>query len=149
MCPQDLADGGGGHAVVYDLAHESRNVLRTAAPVTRLAFAPAGKMLAVARPDAVVLGGKTVAKGQVEALGWFHGRPAVALIAPRQAVVRSFGRTGRPVDDFRVPGRVVGLTGGLVVTRTQAKVLAGWRTKSVSTLLDVGPATSVDDVAMG
>ena len=141
--------GGGGHAVVYDLAHESRNVLRTAAPVTRLAFAPAGKMLAVARPDAVVLGGKTVAKGQVEALGWFHGRPAAALITPRQAVVRSFGRTGRPVDDFRVPGRVVGLTGGLVVTRTQDRILAGWREKSVSVLLTVKRTTSLEDLAIG
>ena len=73
----------------------------------------------------------------------------MALITPRQAVVRSFGRTGRPVDDFRVPGRVVGLTGGLVVTRTQDRILAGWREKSVSVLLTVKRTTSLEDLAIG
>jgi hypothetical protein len=35
------------------------------------------------------------------------------------------------------------------VTRTHTKVLAGWRRKTVSTILEVRPATSVDDVAIG
>jgi hypothetical protein len=142
--------GGGGKAVVYDLGHEKHGVLGSAAPVTGLAFAPVGKALVVATPGSVFLGKKKVATGGVEAIGWFHGRPAAALergVTP--PLVRTFGSNGRPSEAFSVPGRVVGLTGGLVVTRTQDKVLAGWRTKSVSTLLEVRPATSVDDVAIG
>ena len=142
--------GGGGKAIVYDLGHEKHDVFGSAAPITRLAFAPVGKMLVVATPGSVFLGKKKVATGEVEAIGWFDGRPAAALergLTP--PLVRTFGSNGRPLEAFSVPGRVVGLTGGLVVTRTQAKVLAGWRTTSVSTLLDVRPATSVDDVAIG
>jgi hypothetical protein len=141
--------GGGGRAIVYDLAHEKRSVVGTTAPVTRLAFAPVGRTLAVATPGAVVLDGETVASGRVEALGWFHGRPAVALATRTVPFIRSFGRTGNTVDNFRVPGNVVALTGGLVVTQTPDKVVAGWRDKSVSTLLGVGRATSVEDVVVG
>jgi len=142
--------GGGGKAIVYDLGHEKHDVFGSAAPITRLAFAPVGKMLVVATPGSVFLGKKKVATGEVEAIGWFDGRPAAALergLTP--PLVRTFGSNGRPLEAFSVPGRVVGLTGGLVVTRTQARLLAGWRTKSVSTLLNVRPAASVDDVAIG
>jgi hypothetical protein len=91
-----------------------------------------------------------VATGEVEAIGWLHGRPAVALgsgVTP--ARVRTFGSTGRSLEGFRVPGRVVGLTGGLVVTRTQDRVLAGWREKRVTSLLELRPTTSVEDLAIG
>jgi hypothetical protein len=44
---------------------------------------------------------------------------------------------------------VLGLTGGLVVTRTPTKVLAGWRTKRVSTVLGVRAATVVEDLEIG
>jgi hypothetical protein len=142
--------GAGGHAVVYDIGHESRGVVGSAAPVTRLAFAPAGRLLLVATPASVLLGGKTVATGEVEALGWFHGRPAAALGTHRPvALVRTFGRKGRPLEGFRVPGSVVGLTGGLVVTRTRERVLAGWREKRVGTVLDVGRTASIEDLAIG
>jgi hypothetical protein len=47
-----------------------------------------------------------------------------------------------------VPGRVVGFTGGLVVTRTHDSLLAGWRQKRVTTLLTVRPTASVEDLAI-
>ena len=142
--------GGGGHAVVYDLIHEKRSVLGNIAPVAHLAFAPAGKRLALATPDAVVLRGKTLGTGQVEALGWLHGSPAVAVGSRTSPFIRSFGRTGRLLDNFRVPGRVVALTRELVVTQTPDKVLAGWgQQKTVNTLLGVGRTASVEDVAVG
>jgi hypothetical protein len=142
--------GGGGKAIVYDLGHQSRRVYATAAPVTHLAFAPVGRTLMIATPGSVLLGGNTVATGEVEAVGWFHGRPAVALESGLMpALVRTFGSTGRPFESFRVPGRVLGLTGGLVVTRTPDRILAGWRAKSVSTLLKMRPTTSIEDLALG
>jgi hypothetical protein len=64
-------------------------------------------------------------------------------------LVRTFSLGGRSLEGFRVPGRVLGLTGGLVVTRTSSRVLAGWRSKAVSTVLTVRPSASVDDVAIG
>jgi hypothetical protein len=48
-----------------------------------------------------------------------------------------------------VPGRVLELTGGLVVTRTQDRILAGWREKRVVSLLELRPKTSVEDLAIG
>ncbi len=59
--------GGGGKAIVYDLGHQSRSVLGMAAPVTHVAFSPVGRTLLVATPGSVLLGGKTVATGEVEA----------------------------------------------------------------------------------
>ena len=143
--------GAGGKAIVYDLAHRSRSVVGGAAPVTHLAFSPVGKTLVVATPGSALLGQKTVATGEIEAIGWFHGRPTVALESGvRPALVRTFGEAGRPLEGFRVPGRVLGLTGGFVVTRTpNNRILAGWRDTSVSRLLEVRGTTSVDDLAIG
>lgn len=142
--------GGGGRAVVYDLGHLSRGVVGTTAPVTRLAFAPTGRKLLVATPDAVVVDGKTLATGQVEAIGWLYGRPAIALPMRTTARIRSLGYDGRRLDNFAVDGRVLRLAGGLVVTQTADRVLAGWgRQKTVSTLFRVGSTTSVEDVAIG
>lgn len=141
--------GAGGRAIVYDLGHKKRSVVGPTAPVTRLAFSPVGRMLAVATPDSLLLGGKRVASGHVEALGWFDSRPAAAFETPKPAsLVRSFAANGRSVDAFFVPGRVVGLTGGLVVTRARDRILAGWREKSVTTLLGLDHPASVDDVAI-
>jgi hypothetical protein len=142
--------GAGGKAIVYDLSHEKHVVAASAKPVTRLAFGPAGTTLVVATPGSVLLGGHKVATGEVEALGWLHGRPAAALTSrPTEAIVRTFGPTGRPADGFYVPGRVVALTGGLVVTRTPDRILAGWREKTVSTLLRLRGPTSVTDLGIG
>jgi hypothetical protein len=142
--------GAGGKAIVYDLGHRKHSVLGAATPVTRIAFAPAGKALLVATPGASLLDGKVLASGEIEAIGWFHGHPAVALEAGvTEPVIRTYRRAGRPLEEFRVPGRVVGITDGLVVTRTQDKILAGWREKAVNTLLTVSGGVSVDDVAIG
>jgi hypothetical protein len=64
------------------------------------------------------------------------------------ALVRTFGPRPRPVYVFVVPGRVVGFTGGLVVTRDGDRILAGWREKKVTTLLGLKHPASVDDVAI-
>jgi hypothetical protein len=142
--------GGGGRVVTYDIGHRKHTVRGSASPVTRLAFAPVGKTLLVATPGEALLGRKRVAAGEIEAIGWFHDRPAVALEEGVTApLVRTFARSGRALEGFRVPGRVIGLTGGLVVTRAQDRILAGWRGKTVSTVLTVGQTASVEDVAIG
>jgi hypothetical protein len=142
--------GGGGRAIVYDLGHLSHNLVGTTAPVTRLAFAPTGRALVVATPDEVVLGRTRLATGQIEALGWFDGLPAAALHGLNHAIVRSFGSRGQRVDNFVVPGSVIGFSGGLVVVRTPTRVLAGWgRDKVVGTLLPVRRSAAVEEVAVG
>jgi hypothetical protein len=126
--------GAGGKAVAYDLGHNRHGVLGSAAPITSVAFAPSGKTLLAATPGSVLLGGKRVATGEVEAIGWLHGRPAAALEqGVRPPLVRTFGASGRPARSFRVPGRVIGLTGNLIATRS---------------LLGVRPAASVEDLAI-
>jgi hypothetical protein len=142
--------GGGGRAIVYDLGHLSHNLVGTTAPVTRLAFAPAGRTLVVATPNEVVIGRKTLATGQIEALGWFGGLPAAAVPGLNHAIVRSFGSRGRRVDNFVVPGLVIGFSGGLVVVRTPTRILAGWgRDKTVGTLLPVRRSAAVAEVVVG
>ncbi|HZT95185.1 MAG TPA: hypothetical protein VE985_11990 [Gaiellaceae bacterium] len=142
--------GAGGKAIVYDLGHRTHTVPSSAAPIVRLAFGSAGRTLVLATPSAMLLGRKTVVRGEIEAVGWLHGHPAVALEqGSAGSLVRTFSRSGGPLEGFRVPGRVLGLTGGLVVTRTHDKVLAGWRGKTVGTILEVRPATRVDDVSIG
>lgn len=143
--------GGGllGRAVVYDLGHLSHSIVGTTAPVTQLAFAPAGRKLLLATPDEIVSGGRRLATGQVEALGWFHGRPAAAVPGRTHAIVKSFGDHGRTVEHFAVPGQVVGFSGGLVVVRTPTRILAGWRDKRVGTLRTVRRSAAVEDVAIG
>lgn len=141
--------GAGGKAIVYDLGHRKHSVVESASPVTHLVFAPMGETLLVSTPGAALLDAKTVATGEIEAIGWFHGSPAVALEeGVTQPLVRTFGPAGRPLESLRVPGRVAALTGGLVVTRTGGKILAGWRTKTVSTVLTVKQSAPVEDVAI-
>lgn len=127
--------GGGGKAVAYDLEHDKHDVLGSAAPITSVAYAPRGKTLLAATPGSVLLGRKTLATGEIEAIGWLHGRPAAALEqGVRPPLVRTFGATGRPARSFRAPGPVVGLTGDLIATRA---------------LLGVRPTASVEDLAIG
>jgi len=141
--------GAGGRAIVYDLGHRKRRVVGPTAPITRLAFAPTGGKLATATPDSVLLDGKRIATGRIDALGWLNGRPSAALESRRPvSLVRTFGPHARPVAVFVVPGRVVGFTGGLVVTRDGDRIRAGWREKRVTTLLGLRHPASVDDVAI-
>src|SRR5262249_54867401 len=71
--------GGGGRAVVYDLAHRSHRLAAAVVPVTHVAFAQTGTTLALATPSSVVVGRKRLVKGEVEALGWLKGKLAVAV----------------------------------------------------------------------
>jgi hypothetical protein len=143
--------GAGGHAVVYDLAHLSRNVLARPTGVTHVAFAPRGKALALGTLGSAAVGGKTVATGDIEALGW---RPdnqlEVALeMGVKPALVATFKPNGGPLMGFRVPGRVIGVTGGFVVTRRLDRIVAGWRQPNARTVLTVKPATSVRTLEIG
>jgi hypothetical protein len=142
--------GAGGKAIVYDLGHRSRSIVERSAPVSRLAFAPTGSKLLVATPGAAFLGRKIVARGEIEAIGWLRHRAAVAVESGvTEPLVRTFAPSGRLLEAFRVPGRVLGVTGGLVVTRTANRILAGWRTKKVSTVLGVRNPTVVEHLEIG
>ena len=117
--------GAGGRAIVYDLGHTKRRVIRAPVPVTHVAFAPRGKALALATPGAAILGGRTVARGDIEALGWVHGRLVVASeMGVTPPLVRIFSADGSQVGSYRVPGRAVAVTGAYVVAR-RGEVLAG------------------------
>jgi hypothetical protein len=143
--------GGGGKAIVYDIGHERHGVVRSEFPVTHVAFAPSGRTLALATQRSASVGGKVVATGEIEAIGWQQdGRLEVALeMGIRPALVATFARNGSPLGGFRVPGRVFAITGGLVVTHTQNRIVAGWRRDTASTILRVSPASSVDGLEIG
>jgi hypothetical protein len=118
--------GAGGKLIVYDLGHEVHTVAATASPVTHLAFAPTGKALAFATPDSALVGGKRVASGPVDALGWFRGRLVAAT------------------PSHPAGGVVVAITPQVVVVRRGQTVLAGHRT-----LLTVPRNATVSDVQLG
>jgi len=140
--------GAGGRAVVYDLGHDSRRVAGRAAPVTALAFAPAGTTLLVATPDAVFAGARRLARGAVEAVGWLGRRPAAAFAAGGGAAsVRTLGRSGRPAERVRVRGVVLAIAAGVVVTRTPGRLLAVRPPSSVEPLLRLQPAEQVNALA--
>ena len=147
--------GGGGHAVVYDLGHTSHRVVGSTAPVAYLAYAPSGDSLAVGSLGGVSLvnGGHARNLGvhaDIEAVGWQGTRLLVAQeMGVTEPLVRVFRQSGRQVGGFRVPGRVIRVTDGLVVTQTPNRILAGWRDKHVTTVLRPRPGTSVDDFAIG
>jgi hypothetical protein len=111
--------------VVYDLVHAARHVMRIRklhGGVARLAYAPAGSVLAINTGRRTVLVGKqrkTVWHGSTEGIGWLDGRFAIAASTPglphhvyafdthgnMLAVVTGDGRTGRvlagPVGHLR------------------------------------------------
>jgi hypothetical protein len=112
--------GGGGRAVVYDLAHKSHRVAETAVGVTHVAFAPTGAKLAVATRSSVLVGSKTIKTGEVEGLGWLKGRP------------------------YAAHGLVVAVTPKLVIVRRGSKISAGH-----TTLLTVPRNARVRDLQVG
>jgi hypothetical protein len=148
--------GGGGRAVVYDLGHTSHRVVGSTAPAAYLAYAPSGDSLAVGSLGAVSLvsGNRTVHLGvhaDVEALGWLGANLAVAQeMGDTEPLVRTFARSGRQLAGFRVPGRVIAVTGDLVVTQTPDRILAGWwgREKRVTTILRPKRGTSIGDLGV-
>jgi hypothetical protein len=71
--------GAGGRAVVYDLGHETRAVVRDPARATAVAYARAGSRLAVASRTAVLVGGaRRAAAARVAGLAWTGAGLAVA-----------------------------------------------------------------------
>lgn len=73
--------GAGGQAVVYDLAHASRRVIRVRGGALRLAFAPRGAGLAINNVSRTVLVGRTrtvVWRGSTGGIGWLDGRLVAA-----------------------------------------------------------------------
>jgi len=143
--------GGGGKAVVYDLGHTKHSVVSVKGAVTSVAYAPAGKTLAIGTPGAAVVHGRTVATGDIEALGWRQdNRLEVALeMGVKPALVATFSAKGGPLNGFRVPGRVIRVTGGFVVTRRTDRLVAGWRQPSAGTILRLKPAASVRSLEIG
>lgn len=143
--------GAGGHAVVYDLAHLSRDVVPRPTGVTQVAFAPLGRTLALGTAGSAVVRGKTVATGAIEALGWRpDNRLQVAQeMGDKPALVATFKPNGSPLRGFRVPGRVIGVTGGFVVTRRVERIVAGWRQPNAKTVLTVKPTASVRAIDIG
>jgi hypothetical protein len=95
--------------------------------------------------------GKTVATGDIEALGW---RPDNQLqvaqgMGVKPTLVATFRPNGSPLRGFRVPGRVIGVTGGFVVTRRVERIVAGWRQPNARTVLTVKPSASVRALDIG
>jgi hypothetical protein len=136
--------GGGGRAVVYDLAHKSHRVAATAGPVTHVAFAPTSTKLAIATPNSVLVGGKEVVRGEVEALGWLRGRLTVAARGFAADDIFVFAPEGTSHRAYAAHGLVAAVTPKLVIVRNGAKVFARH-----TTLLTVPRTASVRDLQVG
>jgi hypothetical protein len=136
--------GGGGKAVVYDVGHLSRRVVASPGPVTHLAFAPVGGVLAVATPNSVVVGARTVVSGKIKALGWLRERLAVATSGLAADDISVFAPNGAPRQSYPAHGLVEAVTPKLVVVRNGSKVFAGH-----ATLLTVPRNASVHGLAIG
>jgi hypothetical protein len=132
--------GGGGRAVVYDLGHKTHRVVRNAAPVTHVAFAPTGTTLAITTPTSVLVGSKTVEAGKVETLGWLRGKLTVAVrgglttVTPDETSHVAYG----------VRSRVAAVTPKLVIVQSGARLFTGH-----TTLLTVPPGATVRDLQVG
>jgi hypothetical protein len=136
--------GGGGRAVVYDLAHRSHRVAAAADPVTHVTFAPTGTTLAVATPSSLVVDGKLVVKGEVEAPGWLRGRLAVAVRGLAADDIFVFAPNGAVERSYAAHGFVAAVTPKLVIVRNGSKVFAGH-----TTLLTVPRNATVGDLEVG
>jgi hypothetical protein len=136
--------GGGGRAIIYDLAHQSRSFVLVRGPATGVAFAPTGDSLAVEQPGGVwVLHQSAAAEipGHVEAFGWLNGRLADVVPGHDFALVRLFAPDGARRGSFRQHGIVVAVTLELVVVRRDTALIAG-----DTTLLTVPRAATVQGV---
>jgi hypothetical protein len=139
--------GAGGHAIVYDVAHQRRQQLAVKAPVTSLAFAPRGDSVAVERTGGVWLLHQSAAsevRGDIEAFGWQRDRLAVALSSHGSATIELFAADGSSRGSSRVRGTVVAVTPKLVVVRQGRSLVAGG-----TTLLTVPRGASVRGVQVG
>jgi hypothetical protein len=140
--------GGGGRVVVYDVGHESRQVLSASPPVTGVAFAPAGDALALQGTRGVLLvensRDRHIAGADVEAFGWLDGRLAVAVPGLNSAVIRLFTPVGAPRGSSQAHGIVKAITPRLAVVQRGRTLVAGH-----TTLLTVPPGTSVRGLEIG
>jgi hypothetical protein len=140
--------GAGGKAIVYDLGHQSRQLVAVKPPATGVAFAPAGDALAVSGTGGVSLleqsSYRHIAAASVEAFGWLNGRLAVAAPGLTSAVISLFTPDGASRGSFPAHGIVVAITPKLVVVQRKRKLVA-----SHTTLLTVGRGAKVRDLAIG
>jgi hypothetical protein len=139
--------GAGGKAIVYDVGHRSRSILAVRAPVTGVAFAPAGDSVAVEQDDGVwVLHQSSAEKivGHVDAFGWLGGRLADVVPGQGFVLVRLFGATGGSRGSFRALGNAVTVTPRVVVVRKGRNLVAGH-----TTLLTVPRGSTVQMLEIG
>jgi hypothetical protein len=140
--------GAGGKAIVYDLGHESRQVVAVDPPATGLAFAPSGDALAVRGTRGVSLMRKSsfrfIAGENVEAFGWLNGRLAVAVPGHNAALIRLFAPDGASRGSYPVDGTVVAITHKVTVVQRLRNLVAGH-----TTLLTLSRGATVRDLAVG
>jgi hypothetical protein len=140
--------GGGGRAIVYDVGHESRQVVAVRPPVTGLAFAPAGDALALEGTNGVSLveqsAHRHVAAPDLEAFGWLNGRLAIAVGGANSAVIRLFAPDGASRSSSQAHGIVRAITPKLVLVQRGRSLLAGH-----TTLLTVPRGATVRDLQVG
>jgi hypothetical protein len=136
--------GGGGRAIVYDLAHRTHRLAGDTAPVTHVAFAPTGSKLALATPGALFLGTKKVLGGDVHALGWLDGRLTAAFSGLGPDDVFLFASDRAVYRSYPAHGLVEAVTPALVLVRNGPRVFAGHRT-----VMNVPRNASVRAVQLG
>ncbi len=140
--------GGGGRAIVYDVGHESRHVVAARPPVTGLAFAPSGDVLALEGTNGVSLvkhsAYRHIAAPDLEAFGWLNGRLAVAVPSLHSAVIRWFASDGAARGSSQVHGIVRAITPKLVLVQRGRNLVAGH-----TTLLTVPRDATVRDLQVG
>ena len=131
----------GGRAVVYDVGHRSRSVVpNSPAGVSEVAFAPAGKRLALLDGRTIVVG-KTRSRARIRlvGIGWVGGELA-------------FVSRGGQAEPVRIPGPIVsfvasGSTFAAVVGGEEPRVVAG-TTGNVATVLALPRGARVEAVAV-
>jgi hypothetical protein len=140
--------GGGGRAIVYDVGHESRQVVAVRPPVTGLAFAPAGDALALEGTNGVSLVEQSayrhIAAPDLEAFGWLNGRLAVAVPGLHSAVIRLFAADGATRGSSQAHGIVRAITPKLILVQRGRNLLAGH-----TTLMTVPRGATVRDLQVG
>ena len=141
--------GGGGSPVVYNLAHESRELVGVSPPASGVAFAPSGAALAVERMGGVSLvahgrGAIDVADGSIAAFGWLGNQLAVAMPGRVSSAIRLFAPSGAERTPYEIHGIVVAVTSKLLVLIQRNDLVVG-----DTTLLTVPRNAAVQTVQIG
>lgn len=120
--------GAGGHAIVYDFGHRSRQVVHgPSSGVSELAFAPTGSRLAVLGGDRVVIDGRRVTtRFPLAGMGWLGSRFTPAGKNGELGPIHVFRR----IDSFQSNGNRL----GVVVAGEGIQVLAGTLTHLATVL---------------